>query len=221
MTANFGERARRVFVALFLLLAGTAPALAHPHVWIDMTVDLSFDNAKRLNALTVAWTFDEFYSAFAVQDFKKLPDGRYDPADLAKLADVNLANLKDWHYFAEVTAGGKPAKLGLARNGGSTYDAKAGRLTMTFTVPLVSPVAATAKAPIRFKIYDPSYYIAIDFVKTDPIHMISGAHDVCTVSTKVPNAEKIWTGLPESAFMGPKAVVLGSYFATTATLVCP
>ena len=100
------KEARRGFVALFLLLLGTAPAFAHPHVWIDMTADLAFDNSKRLDALTIAWTFDEFYSAFAVQDFKKLPDGRYDPADLAKLADVNLTNLKDWNYFTEVTAGG-------------------------------------------------------------------------------------------------------------------
>ncbi len=220
MATCLGKKARRGFVALLFLFASATPALAHPHVWIDMTVDLAFDNAKRLDALTVAWTFDEFYSAFAVQDFKTRPGGSYDPADLAKLAEVNLTNLKDWNYFTEVTSGGKPVKLGLARNGGSTYDAKAGRLTMTFTVPLAAPVAASAKAPVQFKIYDPSYYIAIDYAKTDPI-MASGAHDGCTVSTKVPNAEKIWTGLPESAFMGPKAVVLGSYFATTATLVCP
>lgn len=215
------KEARRGFVALFLLLLGTAPAFAHPHVWIDMTADLAFDNSKKLDALTIAWTFDEFYSAFAVQDFKKLPDGRYDPADLAKLADVNLTNLKDWNYFTEVTAGGKKVKLGLARNGGSVYDAKSGRLTMTFTVPLETPVAASAKSPVQFRIYDPSYYIAIDFVKENPIRMTAGAHDGCTVTTKIPNAEKIWTGLPESAFMGPKAVVLGSYFATTATLICP
>lgn len=185
-----------------------------------MTVGLDFDDAERLTALDVVWTFDEFYSAFAVQDFKKRADGTYNPADLAKLADVNLTNLKDWHYFTEVAANGKPLKLRAAKNGGSSYDTKSGRLTMKFTVPLTVPVAATKTAPIRFKIYDPSYYIAIDYVKKDPIAMASDKHDGCKASVAVPNAEKIWTGLPESAFMGPNAAMLGANFATTATLVC-
>jgi ABC-type uncharacterized transport system substrate-binding protein len=38
---------------LFLFASATL-AIAHPHVWIDMTVDLALDNAKRLDALTVA-----------------------------------------------------------------------------------------------------------------------------------------------------------------------
>lgn len=220
MAAKFLKQARCTVTALFLLAATSVPAFAHPHVWIDMKVDLSFDGAKKLDALTVTWTFDEFYSAFAVQDFKKRPDGAYDPADLAKLADVNLANLKDWNYFTEVTQQGKPLKLGLATHGASSYDAKAGTLTMSFTVPLATPVAATEALPLQVRIYDPSFYIAIDYVKKDAIHLTAGSHDGCTVSTKIPNAEKIWSSLPENAFTGPKAVSLGKNFATTATLVC-
>jgi ABC-type uncharacterized transport system substrate-binding protein len=214
------EKARCTGIALFLLAFSGAPAFAHPHVWIDMKTDLAFDDAKKLEALTITWSFDEFYSAFAVQDFKKRPDGTYDPADLAKLVDVNLTNLKDWNYFTEVTQNGKPLKLGLAARGASSYDAKTGMLTMAFTVPLATPVAATQVGPVQFRIYDPSFYIAIDYVKKDAIHLTSGNHDGCAVSTRIPNAEKIWSSLPESAFTGPKAVSLGKNFATTATLIC-
>jgi ABC-type uncharacterized transport system substrate-binding protein len=214
------KQARCFGIALFLLAASSVPALAHPHVWIDMKTDLVFGDAKKLDALTITWTFDEFYSAFAVQDFTKRPDGSYDPADLAKLAQVNLDNLKDWNYFTEVTQKGKPVKLGPANHGVSSYDAKAGTLTLTFTVPLTTPVAATEALPLQFRIYDPSFYIAIDYVKKDPIHLMQGNHEGCAVSTQIPNAEKIWSTLPESAFNGPKAVSLGKNFATTATLVC-
>lgn len=181
-----------------------------------MKASLGFDDAGRLGALTLTWTFDEFYSAFAVQDFKKRPDGSYDPADLEKLVEVNLANLKEWNYFTEVTAKGKPVPLGIAKSEGGSFDQKSGQLTMTFTVPLTAPAAA----PVQFRVYDPSYYIAIDYVKDAPIRLVSSASDGCTVSTKMPNAEKVWTSLPESAFIGSQAVSLGKNFATTATLVC-
>jgi len=185
-----------------------------------MTTDLAFDDQSRLAALTVTWTFDEFYSAFAVEDFKKTPDGSYATSDLEKLVDVNLVNLKDWNYFTEVTANGKPVKFLTAKSAGATYDKKLGRFTMIFTVPLATPVAATEKAPVQFRIYDPSFYIAIDYVKTDPIRMVSGVHDGCTTTLKIPNAEKIWTSLPESAFTGTKNAGLGKNFASTATLIC-
>ncbi len=185
-----------------------------------MKTSLGFDATGRLDALTVTWTFDEFYSAFAVEDFKKRPDGSYDPADLGKLAEVNLANLKEWNYFTEVTANGKPVALGTAKSDGGSFDEKSGQLTMTFTLPLAQPVAATAAAPVQFRVYDPSYYIAIDYVKDAPIRLAAETSDGCGVSTAAPNAEKIWASLPESAFMGPQAVSLGKNFATTATLIC-
>jgi ABC-type uncharacterized transport system substrate-binding protein len=220
MSHEILKQARCTVIALFLLAAMSAPAIAHPHVWIDMKVDLSFDDAKKLDSLTVTWTFDEFYSAFAVQDFRKRPDGSYDPADLAKLAEVNLTNLKDWNYFTEVMQGGKPLKLGTPTHGASSYDAKAGTLTMTFTLPVAPPAAATASLPVEFRIYDPSYYIAIDYVKKDAIRLAIGNHDGCAVSMTIPDAEEIWSSLPESAFNGPKAVSLGKNFASTATLIC-
>lgn len=220
MFSRFPAKARCLCIALFLWASGLTPALAHPHVWIDMKTDLAFNDQKQLTALTVTWTFDEFYSAFAVEDFKKTSDGGYATSDLDKLVDVNLTNLKDWNYFTEVIANGKPVKFGTAKNAGASYDKKLGRFTMIFTVPLAAPVAATAAAPVQFRIYDPSFYIAIDYVKTDPIHMVSGAHDGCAVTVKIPNAEKIWTSLPESAFTGTKNAGLGRNFASTATLTC-
>lgn len=194
-----------------------APASAHPHVWIDMQTRLQFDDRGRLAAVEIRWTFDEFYSAFAVEGAEK-KNGTYDEELLDGLAEVNLENLAEWNYFTEVRAGDAPVKTGKARDGKSTWDDASGRLTLIFTLPLEEPRPASPSSPVKLRVYDPSYYIAIDYVKEDPVRL-SGPHEGCAVSTEVPTAENVWTTLAESAFTDTSSQ-LGAYFATTATLTC-
>lgn len=210
---------RSIFV-LLLFCGLAAPASAHPHVWIDLKTDLIFDEAGALSALRITWTFDEFYSAFAVEEFKKDAEGGYADSDLQKLADLNLSNLKDYQYFTDVLVGGTSVKTGIAREGLSTWDVKAGLLTLSFILPLETPVRPDAAAPLSFRIYDPSFYIAIDYVKDKPVTMSGGPHDSCKMSTNIPDPETTWTGLPESAFTGVSGAKLGLNFASTTTLIC-
>lgn len=209
-------------VALALAVVFSAVPLssasAHPHVWIDMTTALQFDDEGRVAAVEIRWTFDEFYSAFAVEDAPK-KNGTYDEALLAGLTSVNLENLAEYNYFLEVTTDGAPVKTVEARDGKSTWDDETGRLTLAFTVPLAEPRFATPASPVKFRVYDPSYYISIDYVKDDPIRLTGGPHDGCTLATDVPDAENVWTSLPETAFTSATSQ-LGAYFATTAALTC-
>lgn len=212
------------FAALAALALATAlsavplsSASAHPHVWIDMQTELRFDEMGRLAAVEVRWTFDEFYSAFAVEGAEK-KNGTYDEELLAGLAEVNLENLAEWNYFTEITEGIAPVKTGKARDGKSTWNDASGRLTLAFTLPLEEPRVASPASPVKLRVYDPSYYIAIDYMKEDPVRL-SGPHDGCAVTTEVPTAENVWTTLPETAFTDTSSQ-LGAYFATTATLTC-
>lgn len=207
-----------VLLALALSAGAPPPASAHPHVWIDMTSDLHLDEDGRFDTLRINWVFDEFYSAFAVEGVEK-KNGTYDKALLDGLAAENLQNLAEWNYFTEVTAGGLPVETGTARDGVSTWDDATGRLTLSFTLPMKDPPVPSAALPVELRIYDPSYYISIDYAKGKSIVLSGAGHDRCTVSSKVPDAEHVWTALPESAFTNPSSK-LGSYFAPTATLVC-
>lgn len=210
----------RAIVTCLLLGTLSAPAYAHPHVWIDLKTNLIFNEAGELAALKINWTFDEFYSAFAVEEFKKDASGGYAASDLEKLATLNLTNLRDYQYFTDVLVAGKPVKTGIAHDGLSTWDAKSGLLTLNFVLPLATPVRPDAKTPLSFRIYDPSFYIAIDYVKDNPITMAGGPHDGCKTSTDIPDPETTWTGLPESAFTGVGGAKLGLNFASTTTLIC-
>ena len=62
-----------------------------------------------LTGLEYKWTFDEGYTAMALEDFKKNPDGTYDSKQLAELAKVNIDGLKGvWllHLLAAGRTGG-------------------------------------------------------------------------------------------------------------------
>jgi ABC-type uncharacterized transport system substrate-binding protein len=217
--------ARPFGAALFICLLGASPALAHPHVWMDVKADYVIGDGHTLDAIRITWTFDEFYTAFAVGDFKKQKDGSYAEKDLATLLKVNLDNLKDpeWHYFTEVKQNGKSATFKEAIAGASTYDKKLGRLTSTFTLPLATPMTPTKEAPVQIRIYDPTFYIDLEYVKDNPIHLVGAGHEGCTFSADIPDEEKVWSQLPKSAFSGgdgSAAQGFGSYFASTVTLVC-
>ena len=62
-----------------------------------MHADFGFDAGHKLSTLTINWEFDEFYSAFAVQDFKKNPDGTYKQKDLDSILKDNLDNLDSFN----------------------------------------------------------------------------------------------------------------------------
>ncbi|WP_339830450.1 DUF1007 family protein [uncultured Parvibaculum sp.] len=217
---SFGS-AVRILPLLAAMLGGIAtagPAVAHPHVWIDLKTEAHIDGEGRFAALTIVWIFDEFYSAFALDGLEK-PGGAYKPEDLAALTDVNMTNLEEWNYFAEVTRGGETAKFGKPRDAHSAWDEKSGRLTLTFTLPLEEPQLATAATPAKFRVFDPSYYISIDYVEKDPLRLVGAAADRCATRIETPNVENVWTTLPETAFTGSQTQ-FGEMFAATATLTC-
>ena len=74
-------------VAALLSLCG--PALAHPHMWVTVEATLLFENGAFIG-ISHKWTFDEAYTAMAIEGLDKNKDGKYDRAELAELAKVNV-----------------------------------------------------------------------------------------------------------------------------------
>lgn len=205
-----------------MLCLSALPAAAHPHVFLDMKADLGLTADHKFSTLTITWEFDEFYSAFAVEEFKKDATGQYKQSDLDSILKVNLDNLRDkeWHYFTSINQSGKALPFGEAKPAGASFNNKTGRLTISFALPLTTPVSPTKAAPVLIQIYDPTYYISIDFVNKNPVTVTD---KTCTTALRVPDAEKVWSTLPKSAFTGGDVNVgagFGSNFASTLTLTC-
>jgi ABC-type uncharacterized transport system substrate-binding protein len=122
----------------------------------------------KVSAIRHHWTFDDMFSAFALQGLEAKEKGKYTREELEPLAKVNVESLKEYDYFTYVTADGKKVEL----NGPTSdysLDYSDSVLTLNFTLPLKTPVKAKE---LKFDIYDPTIFIDFEFAKDDPAKLI-------------------------------------------------
>lgn len=212
----------RTAVALAMALAiplgvmAAAPVSAHPHVWVSVRSTVEYDHGK-IVGMRHRWTFDEFYTAMAIQGLDKNGDGKYDRQELSELAQVNIDGLKEFDYFTYAKLGEAAVKLGEPKDYWLEYENNI--LTLNFTLPLAEPVLADAPG-FSFSVYDPSFFIAFDLAKDKPVRIGAGAPAGCTASiggTPEKSEEKrleeaFASQLNDAPLPGP---------ASTVTLSCP
>ena len=214
----------RKLVTVFMLAAMCAPALtagawAHPHVWVAAREEILFDAQGRVAAIRHIWTFDEMYSAFAVQGLGK--DGKPPTREeMAPLAKINVESLAEFQYFTAVKTGPTYQEFGEPADYSLEADAQ-NIVTLRFTLPLRSPVSA--RKPLTFMVYDPTYFVDFELVKDAPVTLV-GAPSGCSLSTFKP--DPLGAGdsakLSESFFSGQSpGADFGVKLATRTIVVCP
>jgi ABC-type uncharacterized transport system substrate-binding protein len=170
---------RAPVLASVVLICSFSTAGAHPHVFIEMTSAVVFNPEGKLKAINVKWVFDANYSEFATADLDVNKDGVLTPEELQPLAKDNIDSLKEWSYFVYGRLNGEKLKWGDVTEYRQTMG-KDGRLEMHFAVPFVTPIdPRTAK--FLYRIYDPTFYIAIDFVEKHPVSVIGKKPASCRV----------------------------------------
>lgn len=162
---------------LAALIVGAPAAFAHPHVWVDTRSAFVFDDKGHVRAIRITWRFDELYSAFAIQGSDANSDGATDQSELQALADNNVKFLAEWRYFTDVKAGLADAHIGEVTDYGVSDDN--GTLVLWYELPLEFPVDVT-KVALRFRSYDPSYYVAFDADPAENVELVGTAPPGCT-----------------------------------------
>lgn len=196
-------------------LVAPRPAQAHPHVWVTMASELVYAPDGTLTGIKQAWTFDEAFSAFALQGLEKGKDGTYGKEVLQPLAEVNVTSLKEYDYF--VTAKSATAKLAFGDPVDYYLTYANDALTLHFTLPLKAP--HPAKGTVAIDVYDPTYFVAFSFRDKDPV-TLAGAPAGCT--KEVVSPEQQTAPLAESFFTNLAAS--SSYavqYADKITVKCP
>ncbi|ATQ66771.1 DUF1007 family protein [Methylosinus trichosporium] len=206
-----------IIVILALLVPGFAKA--HPHVWVVVRSEIAFTPDGKVRGVRHAWTFDEMYSAFALQGLGK--DGKPPTREeLAPIAKVNAESLAEFDYFTFAKHDNAKAAFGPPEDVYLEADDKK-IVTMHFLLPLETPVSA--RKPFSFQVYDPTYFVAFDFEKQDPI-ALAAAPSGCSTSLVQPkpllSAET--QKLSEAFFsnMSPGAD-FGIKLATRVVVACP
>lgn len=200
-------------------LAATAPAAAHPHVWVTVKSQLAFTQDGKVAAVVHDWVFDEMYSSFATQGLAK-PGERVTREQFAPLARENAGGLAEVGYFTTLKNGGKPVEFGSVTDYWME-ERPDHRVAFHVTVPLKEP-AATAKI-LTLRVSDPEFFIDFEFDDAAPIALVSPPAG-CSASVAKPKpldpADK--SKLSESYFtnLSPGAN-FGFKMASAAIIACP
>ncbi|UPJ41659.1 DUF1007 family protein [Bradyrhizobium sp. 40] len=210
MRALFG-----LLLAVALSLAAGA-AQAHPHVWITATSELLYAEDGTITGVRHAWTFDDMFSAYAVQGLESKAKGAYTREELGSLAQTNVESLKEYAYFTFARADGKKERFQEPVD--YFLDYKDTVLTLHFTLPLKNPVKSRQ---LVLEVFDRSFFIDFQMAKDNPVKLV-GAPGGCQMKLDRPSdgtasAQK----LNEQTFMNGENSNFGMMFANKITVDCP
>jgi ABC-type uncharacterized transport system substrate-binding protein len=210
-----------IIAGLASLLAATASASAHPHVWITMIEELLYAPDGSVTGVRHAWTFDDMFSAFATQGIEQKTQGAFTRQELEPLAKVNVESLKEYAYFTYAKVNGKRQKDAFVDpvDYFLDYDPKETVLTLHFTLPFKAPVKAKA---LEVEIYDPEFFIDFGFADENPVRLVS-APAQCTAAVDKPRDGNFPASLRlDQAFQTSEANAgMGASFANKISVTCP
>jgi ABC-type uncharacterized transport system substrate-binding protein len=171
-----------LMTAMTGLLFAAAIAAAHPHVWVTMKSAVVYGPDGAVTGVRHAWTFDDMYSAFAVQGLESKKKGEFTSEELKPLAQVNVESLKEYDFFTYAKANGKNVTFVEPVDYRLEYDAKETVLTLHFVLPLKAPLKTNA---LELEVFDPSYFVDFALVEKDPVGL-EKAPAGCQVSLAKP-----------------------------------
>ncbi|WP_170016784.1 DUF1007 family protein [Starkeya sp. ORNL1] len=209
----------RVATLACALTLSAGPALAHPHVWVDVRSQLEYGPDGALTGVRHVWTFDEGFSAFALQGLTEGEGGKPSDTVLKELAQTNIDSMKEFDYFTFAQRGKEKLAFATPRDYGLTYDGTA--LTLHFILPLAKPIASAGTTTLD--VYDPTYFVAFALADENPVKL-EAAPKGCTLGLHRPDpavggstqtlSESFFNALTTSS-------QFGSQFANRATVTCP
>lgn len=206
---------------LLLLLAAvaavgenTGPAVAHPHVWVNVRDVIIFDNGIA-TGVEHEWTFDEMYTVMAIEGLDTNKDGIFDRAELQPLAQTNIDGLKEFENFTYASQGTKKLAFGAPRDYWLEYNNKI--LKLHFFLPFAEPLKPPFEN-VKIAVEDPSYFIAFDFAKDNPVTASAGAPASCKVAFVRDTADSNQSALTQA--FGAQLTPLGAGISGVIAVGC-
>ncbi len=211
-----------VLVAGFFLMTPSV-AVAHPHGWIDLSVNVISDDQGRVTALEQHWRLDPFYSLVVMEELGQVEDASLEQG-IAALGRQMRDNLVPLGFFTEIYLDGKPIET--AEVSEYTTRLSNDRLVFMFRLPLATP-QPLAGSQLSYQIYDPTYYLEVVH-EADTQQRIDA--DALTVQQSSPEcALSVTPADPDPEVVMRAALLdadeqgepgLGRYFAETGLVDC-
>ena len=239
----------RMVWALVILLASVSSASAHPHAWVQVRTIVVVNDLGQAVALRQHWQFDKMYSAYVTQDLNPGENSHVTQADLQVLAQSNVDNLAEFHYFTFIedekgtaqnlqtpiaVSGFLEAPLPFHQSPAKPLpfmpqrpadDGQGKRVAMDFTIPLAAPLPLRGKRVV-YRIYDPTYYIDMAHAQSAAVTLVrekDGA-EIKQCKTKLDEPKVDQAMIFRAAALDRNAtgpVDLGLNFSEKVTIQCP
>ena len=166
-----------------LALAG--PALAHPHIFIDTTIEVVLDDQDRAIAVRIGWTYDDLYSLSVIADrgMDTDWDGALTDAEVAALAGFDMNWDKSFAGDTYALIGDGDLILGPPQEPGAGY--AGGKISSSHLRAFAQPIEIGA-GPLLVQVYDPGFYTSYAIVG-DPV--IIGGSGRCSAEVWGPDID--------------------------------
>lgn len=170
----------RLLWAVVFMSASTSLGYAHPHVSVVMESQIVYAADGSIVGVRHAWTFDDMFSAYAIQGLRSKTKGVFTREELAALAEVNVTSLREYEFFTFAKANGRKASFKEPVDYWLAYANNV--LTLHFMLPLKSPIIART---LDIEIYDPSFFVFFEFARQSPVILRGGPAD-CKLAIERP-----------------------------------
>jgi ABC-type uncharacterized transport system substrate-binding protein len=201
-------------------LLATAPANAHPHMLADARLDVNLSADKEtIVSLRHIWRFDEVSSSMMLVDLDQNGDLTLDEAELTEASKIMMESLAEFNYFQIVTADGKDVVMNPPSEIKAVWEDNL----------LYVMLETTPKEPFRLAgkidlgVYDPTFYVAIDFAEDDKM-VVASLPDTCARQVIRPDADEALAqnqATLDQAFKDDSANTdMSKIFATKLELTC-
>jgi ABC-type nickel/cobalt efflux system permease component RcnA/ABC-type uncharacterized transport system substrate-binding protein len=178
---NIGRLGRRLVGAALSLVAFAAPALAHPHIFIDAKVTIVFDDAGEVVRLKHDWTFDKAFSVWMIQGLDTNNDRQTSPEELQGLADENMVGLGEYGFYT--FAGDQDDLMQFTPAGDQGMVFANEQTTLSFSLDATEPRPIDVQ--FELGVYDPEYYVAITVAQVGGV-VLENAPAACGVTLRPP-----------------------------------
>lgn len=195
-------------------------AEAHPHVLVDVNLEIMRNPAGELIELRHVWRFDEIFSSTVMLDYDTDGDGKLSHEELEEVSKTVTQSIGEQDFFTEVRLKGKTVKFVPPPKIMVSY--QDGQILMFFAETFKKPVPVVP-GPLLISVSDPTYYVAMELADESAIQ-ITGNGTACKVSIVRPDFDKLYSqnsaALTEQFFNDPKGSKLGDQWMTWVHLNC-
>ncbi|MEN3793987.1 DUF1007 family protein [Fulvimarina sp. MAC3] len=164
---------------------GAAPALAHPHVFVESNVEIVGNDAGQFTALRNVWRMDELFSSSVVFDFDANANGTLDPEELDAVGETIRRSIAEWGYYTFAELGDRDVKFTEPDKIHALFED--GQLILFFEMPVAETIDLRTQ-PIKVSNFDESFFVAFDFKDVDAFKLI-GLPDGCRKTLNVPDED--------------------------------